>query len=52
MDRDAFASHLGCSANAVWRWESGNRSPQGLYLKALQDLAARVKPKKGKAVVT
>ncbi len=36
LSRPKFAALVGCSWQAVKEWEYGNKTPTGLYLKALQ----------------
>lgn len=41
LTQDQFAARLGCHRMAVVFWESGKRTPTGLYAAALDRLAAQ-----------
>ena len=41
MTQGEFADAIGCHWKAVQRWEAGERTPQGLYRRALMELADR-----------
>ena len=42
MSRAEFGGLVGASAMSVWRWETGQATPTGLYAKSLEDLVGRV----------
>lgn len=41
LNQQAFADLLGVSQASVNRWESGKRTPTGLYAKAVRELATQ-----------
>ncbi len=43
LTQQGFADRLGIPQVTVGRWEAGMHSPRGLSLKALRELAAKVK---------
>ena len=45
MTPQELAEAVGCDPVTVWRWEAGERAPRGLYLKALEAIAAKAKRK-------
>ena len=38
LTQEQLAHRLGCTVNAVARWERGVRTPTGLYAQAVEDL--------------
>ena len=45
LSQQKFADKLDVALSTVFRWEKGDSSPKGLYLKALERLAKRTAKK-------
>jgi DNA-binding transcriptional regulator YiaG len=48
LTQAALAARIGCSSIAVSLWERGERTPTGLYAKAVRDLMATTDKEQGR----